>query len=278
MKFSDEMRFAHPILSKATDDFGAAEFSFSIVVEERPNNGHLRLECESTVTAPDIDACIKEGRAAVGLFVTGAETYYNRLFEVPLGKGILDFPDGLLRGRVVLRPIIWSVQSLESWKPKYVHAEFGTAPIQIGSSKLLGIGQEYVVSIGHEKLAPMESIFHLAKKPDLLDGQVVLDLDGPRIKILVNEKTFESVNVYRHNTQGRAVLLNSVYLPAVMEVLRCLSDSADSYDGYRWYAPFMAKCDHLNIKLDNVEPLEQAQALLSRPLERLMNEQGKLLP
>lgn len=278
MKFSDEMRFTHPILSEVTGDYGGADFSFKIVVEERPNNGHLRIECESTVTEPDIDACIRNGSAAVGLFVTGAETYYNRLCQVPLGRGTLDFPDGLLRGRVVLRPIIWSVQPLKNFAPKNLHAEFGVEPLQIAKSKLLGIGQEYVISVGHEKLAPLESIFHLAQKANLLDGQILLDLDGPRIKILVNEKAFESINVYRHSSQGRAIILNSIYLPTVMEVLRCLSDDADAYVGFRWYAPFVAKCDYFNIKLEKVEPLEQAQTLLSRPLERLMSEQGKLLP
>lgn len=278
VKFSDEMRFAHPILSHVTADFGDKEFNVSIVAEERPSNGYVRLECESSVTDPDIESCIKSGKAAVGLFVTSPETYYNQLQQLPLGKGTLEFPNGLLHGRVTLRPVIWLTETIRNWKPKNLHPEFGSDPLEIAKSKLLGVGREQILSVGHDKLAPMESIFHLAKKLDLQDGEVVLDLDGPKIKILVNEKTFESVNIYRGKKQGRAVVLNGLYLPAVMEVLRSLSGNAQSYEGYKWYAPFMAKCVHFGIDTADAEPLEHAQILLARPLDRLVKEQERLLP
>ena len=42
MKVSDEMRFPHPVLSPATQDFADGEFNFSFGVEERTSDGKLK--------------------------------------------------------------------------------------------------------------------------------------------------------------------------------------------------------------------------------------------
>jgi len=80
----------------------------------------------------------------------------------------------------------------------------------------------------------------------------------------------------REQKAGKPVVMNSVYLPAVMEVLDALQSGADQYESYRWHAPFTARCDARAVdpKTDT-SILESAQKLLDGPasgLEQLVAE------
>src|SRR5262245_47084250 len=100
MKISDEMRFAHPVLSRATADFPAGEFNFSFQVEERTSDGRLRLAYSCDVTEGDVQRLVRQDLARVGLFVSCGETYFNQLRRLSLGQDVLEFKGGLLNGRV----------------------------------------------------------------------------------------------------------------------------------------------------------------------------------
>src|SRR5262245_1953773 len=136
MKISDEMRFAHPVLSRATEDFLAGEFNFSFEVEERTSDGRLRLAYSCDVTEADLQGLVRQDSARVGLFISCRETYFSQLRRLSLGKDVLEFEGGLLNGRVVLRPVLWTERALDEWRPANIHSEFGTGPITIGQHKL----------------------------------------------------------------------------------------------------------------------------------------------
>jgi hypothetical protein len=277
MKITDEMRFPHPVLSHATADFLSGEFNFSFEVEERPSDGRLRLSYECDVTEPEIQGMASGDTARLGLFVTCLETYFNKLVLLTLGKGQLEFPGGLLNGRVVLRPVLWTERFLDKWRPANIDPEFGKDPMSIAPHKLLGLGDEFVINVGRDKLRPLETIFTLAVSEEMPEGRIGIDLEADRIRIIVGKKTHESINLYRGSTIGRPILLNGVYLPAVMEVLRGLASDRQLYEQRRWYRPFVAKCEHLSIDLSDPSLLEDAQKLLSDPYRRLMDQQEKIM-
>jgi len=277
MKISDATRFPHPVLSHATDDFLSGEFSFEFEVEERASDGRLRLSYSCDITETELRKLVSEQSACLGLFVTCLETYYSRLSPLSLGSGTLEFPGGLLNGRVVLRPVLWTDRALKGWRSRNIHPEFRAAPLDIGSHRLIGLGEEFAINVGRDKLRPLESIFTLAASEEVPEGQISLDLEADTIRIVVGKKTQESINLYRGNIIGRAILLNGIYLPAVMEVLRSIALDPQLYQSRRWFRPFQAKCQHLSI--DNSDPalLSDAQKLLSMPYQRLMDRQEKIM-
>jgi hypothetical protein len=277
MKISDEMRFPHPVLSRATGDFLAGEFSFSFDVEERSSDGRLNLSYACQITAEEISSLVRTGAARVGLFVTCLETYFNKLSPLALGKGELKFSGGLLNGRVVLRPVLWTDRPIKDWRPKNIHPEFGRGPVPVSQHELLGIGEEFIIHVGRDKLRPLESIFTLAMNEEIPDGRIVVHLESDRIQVVVGKKTHASISLYRGSGIGRAILLNSVYLPAVMEVLRNLGSEQQLYEQYRWYRPFVAKCELLSIDLSDPPLLDAAQRLLLDPYQRLMSVQEKIM-
>ena len=269
MKFDDSMRFPHPVLWAQTSDYSKGGFSVTCSIEESVSDGRLDVKCDIELTQPAIGGLLQAGRAGAGLFVTCIDTYFNQLFQLPADGGRIVVPGGRLRGRVMLRPVVWARERIEGYSSPAVHAEFGSGPIGFEPASILAVGEPQIISVGSDKLAPMGSIFDLARDDEVPVSQVRVQLDGERIQILASEPTLEKIQVLRGTPEGKALLLNSVYLPVVMAVLDVLGSDADAYEGRRWHSVVTAKLDQLGIRIDGDDLLEPSQQLLKSPFARL---------
>jgi hypothetical protein len=265
MKINEGTRFPHPVLSSETGDYQNGEFLIDVMVEEALQPSQVTLHCTVTLTEPTLSAAVADGNAAVGLFVTCLDSYLSRPVTVGLAGGPLSFEPGELIGRVTLRPMIWSRKAITEFSLANCHPEFGTGFIGLPAGSVLAVDDPITINVGREKLAQMETIFSLVEAPHLTNGRLAVELDSERIKILAAADIYQQLNSLRGMGTGNRIVLNSVYLPAVMEVLNILQGGASGYEGRRWHRVFMAKCEHLGIKLANADLWFNAQRLLEMP-------------
>jgi hypothetical protein len=269
MRISDLTRFPHPVLSSLTRDFTSGEFEVRFVAQENSVTGALSLEHEITLTESAIHDLVTTSQAAVGCFVRCNDTYYNELRRMSWPNGRTDFSAGSLLNRVSLRPVVWLDGALNGWDPGTINAEF-KPPVSLIRGDIIAVGNEFIISVGQAKLTPIESIFELQSSPDVPEGRIQVNLESDRIAILVAPSTFETLSLLRGQLRGRPIMMNGIYLPAVMEVLDGLRAEASQFDGLRWFQPFMAKCDAKGIDLaGGASILENAQALLESPVGTL---------
>lgn len=266
MRISEETRFPHPVLAPDTGDFTDGEFDMSFVSHEDPQTGALTLEHNITLTEAGIKKLVETGKAAVGCFVRCADTYYTELRTLAFPSGRSDFAAGTLLNRVSLRPLIWLKGNLPEWDYEAIHEEF-SPPVSLSLGDIIAFSDEHIISVGQAKLAPIESVFELDHSQEVPEGELQVELDRDRITILTAPKTHEAILLLREQAQGKPVVMNAVYLPAVMEVLDALRDGADQYESQRWYPPFIARCDHRGVDPSaEFSILENAQKLLDSPV------------
>ena len=269
MRLSSETRFPHPVLGPETGDFTAGEFDVDFTLVEHRQTGALALGYKITLTEPDIRQLVETGRAEAGCFVRCADTFFAELRPMSWPEGSSDFAAGRLLNRVSLRPIVWLAEDIPDWDPGTINPEFDP-PVALDQGEIIALGAEHVISVGQAKLAPMESIFQLERSPDVPEGMLRVDPDLDRITILAAPETYETICVLREQRSGRNVVMNAVYLPAVMEVLDAVRMSEGAYQGRRWYRTFLAKCDAKGIEPSADLPiLESAQKLLGSPVGML---------
>lgn len=266
MKFSDDMRFPHPVLSTETGDWLNGAFAVDMNVEEVIETGKVSINYSIDLTEDSIKSLVENGDATVGIFVRCGDTYYTDLREVGWPAGCLEFESGSLLNRVTLRSIIWLSSPLVDWSPAGLHPEF-QSPLSLAVGDILAIDEEQVLSVGQAKLAPMESIFALVASPDEPEGRLSVKLDAEKITIIAGEETYKMINVLRYSP-AKAATLSAVYLPAVMEVLDTLRTNPDAFENRRWKQPFAAKCITANINYSS-SLFENAQTLLEMPIGRL---------
>lgn len=268
MRITEHSRFAHPVLAPNSGDFASGAFDLTIVADEKPTTGALSIEHEVLLTEPSIRQLVESGKAAVGIFVRCDDTYYRELRRVSWPRGRTDFLPGTLLNRVIMRPLIWLEEDLGAWNPEGVHREF-EPPMSLRSADVIAVGTEYILSVGQSKLAALESIFELSLSAEPIEG-IRVDPDADRIQIMVGPGLFQTISLLREQQSGLSVLLNGVYLPAVMEVLDLIRTGAADFSERRWHQAFTAKCDAKGINPSDPQSLiESAQHLLEHPCKQL---------
>lgn len=274
MKIDETTRFPHPVLSMVTGDYPDSEFSLDISVAERTKTGKLEIEFQEKITESKIADLVTTGKAAIGMFVICLETYYNKLVPLDLKERKIVFDAGVLKGRVILRPVIWANDNVTGFESDSLHEDFADINWRFSRGSILALGLEQIIHAGQDKLAPMETIFALVQSEELKDGEFRIGLDSDKIKIFASPNTYNRAHLLRTTRDGKVQLLNGLYLPVVMEVLLNLKDSGGSYENRRWFRIFTAKCESLGIKPEAVELFQDAQRLLKYPFNRINFEEG----
>lgn len=272
MKISDHMRYPYPVLSEYSQDYLTGEFRCEFIQQMTPE-GELKLTSGLALDSKELTALIEAQKASIGYFVVCRRTFFNFLQPVPLGKSEKFFDASKLFGRVIIRPAVWTLTKVKNFSSPHIHKEFGET-VNLPKGSIVALGPEFSFSIDKKKFKPFESIFDLAESPDIEPGTIVVDPLQERITILAEPKTHKTLASIRNMPRGKDVMLNNVYMPAVMEVLSLLQGGdASSVSGKHWYRVFKAKCDDLGIDpaSQNQSPLLVAQKLLRAPLKKTIS-------
>lgn len=268
MKFSDDMRFPHPVLTPDTGDFTTGVFDLQISYEEIRETGKATIRYEVNLTEPSIKELVENGAAAVAVFVRCNDTYYSDLHRLSWPSGTLEFPAGALLNRVTVRPLVYLTEMLLGWQPDDLHEEF-EGPLNLEFGDILAIDHEFVLNVGQARLPTLESIFSLKCSPELPEGEIQVKLESEKITILSGTETHKLINSLRGEKLGKPAALNAIYLPAIMNVLDELGKTPDAYSGRRWKQPFVSRCDSLGIDPATADLFDGAQKLLEHPVSSL---------
>lgn len=271
MKLDDTMRYPHPVLSEFSSDYVSGEFRCGFE-QSVTTGGELRLASHLQLTSPALADLVSTQKAATGYFVVCRRTYFNMLQEAPLGDGEKFFDLSLLYGTVLIRPVIWTLQEILGFSSPLFDKEFGDA-VNVAKGSVIALGPEFRFSVEKQKFKPFDSIFELSANDVVPAGTFQVDPDAERITILAEKKTHQAIADMRGMPSARTILLNAVYMPAIMDVVARLQAGNSGFESRKWYPVFKARCDDLGISLldTNKSPLVVAQALLREPLKKTIS-------
>ena len=268
MKLNERMRYPHPVLSEFSSDYTTAEFSASFS-HQATDDDQLKIASNLSIDCDELRVLIENQKASAGYFVICRRTYFNYLQPASLGESEKFFELSRLYGAVSLRPVIWTLEDVENYSSPLIDADFGK-DIVITKGSVIAMGPEFRFSVDQQKFKPFETIFILSKSKDIKPGMIEVNPEGDKIEILADPETYESIVHIRNIHQGPKILLNAVYMPAIMDVLSRLQIDR-SLEERRWYRIFKAKCDDIGIDplKDTFSPLKVAQQLLREPLQEI---------
>lgn len=280
MKISETTSYPHPVLAPWSEDIGGATIDTEIIFRERGEGSQTSVYFSATLDQSDIVKLIEDGDATFGCLIKCKETGLRRLQRLGFPKGLYHFAPGALLGRVQLRPMVWSVNRIESYNPDGAHAEFGEG-CDIERGQILAIDDEQIINVTRPPLAPIESIFEIIASEQVIEGRFDVDTESDKITVRMNPKTFLLVQSLREESEiTRNVIMNCLYIPVIMQVLDQLKDGFEQFEQYRWLYPFKGRCELQGIDVEKPDLLNDAQRLLAMPfaaLAQLTQSEGETL-
>ncbi|WP_413527733.1 hypothetical protein [Rahnella inusitata] len=268
MKYNEDMRFTHPVLGPMTSDYKDAVFELNeIIIEEKRPTWEIDLSGFLYIKQPDIERLISDGEAGCYLYISCGETYYSSYVGINPMNWWVTIPPGLVRGRVLIRPVVNLLHNNVQIPDVNVNDEFGRN-ISLPHGKPIAIGAASSFNAGYKKLIPMESIFKLIKSKDTKSGSFEINYSGQSVDIYVGVELHKIISDLRVNKITRDILLSSVYLPCIVELLVEMND--DEFSEMRWFQVLKAKCESHGINYKKKSDfLKNAQILLNEPVALL---------
>lgn len=274
MKFVDDARFPHPVISCVQGDYAEPGISWTLEGTEAADSGEVKLNGTVEVSHPDFVELLSAGNLTLGIQIVCLDTYYNRFHSVLASERFqISIEAGLLLGTVRVRPALFAVRAT-TLPTRGMNAEYGESTPAIQAGDVAGYGDESRFVVGLEKLAPLESIFALTRNIDITEPCFELDTSGQIVRINVSSALYDDIDAIRGASSYRNVLLSSLYLPCIIELLAISAEGPQ--EDCRWYRVFAARCQHLGLRLDGKDLAKNAQVLIGNPLGLLRQVFGSL--
>lgn len=268
MKINRTFSYPHPVLHEDSDDFLDGIFELEVRFEERPADGNLKINFSVATGNEFLLHQLEAGKLKRWLSVVCRETYYNEFHEVLDSSGQIEISGGTLHGLVTVRALLTAGDDLVI-KSDCLHHEYSGTVFQVASGEIIGWSEAVAVNVGMEKLAPMESVFRLTENSTLAEGEYAVSLDQEFIAIHASHALFQSIHLMRGNKKAKPVVLNGIYVPAVLAVVEAIRNSGAAYVDRRWYRVVQGKADLMKLDLLSGDVLSQTQRLLNLPAARL---------
>ena len=268
----------YPLLAPWTNDYDEEiEFGVEIPHSTRDNCDNLNITIRYKLNSE----CIKEliaCRKAKYLAIIECNRTFRRLALSPSSnenedvfvESAAEFSDSLH-----LVPYIVSTCELDGFLSTEHAVEIRSLNPQgfrIGPWSMLARGAEQRIELNSN--SNPNSVIDLVGTDDIEDGAFNIDLNENRIKIYVSHKTYPIIAAFRNNKTAiepeRAALVPSLYMYAIVDALRNLSDHEDRL----WFDTVRNALDKNDIAVDDEElrdnAIKYAQMLMENPIGTML--------
>jgi hypothetical protein len=275
MKISETTSFPYPVLAPWSDDIVGSNIATEFAVREEREQNQVSIHCSATLDHPDIVGLIEEGAATFGCYIKCLDTGFRRLEEFGFPSGVRHFAPGALLGNVQLRPMVWSLKEISSYSPQGAHSEF-SANFDISAGQILALDDQQTIEVTRPPLPSIESIFEIVSSNEVAEGAFDVEPLSDRVTVRMGEQTYQLVQALRHTSEAtRLTVMNSLYVPIVMQLLSQLTGEIEMFEQYRWFHAFRLRCEQSHIDFGKLDLLTDAQKLLEQPfasLKKLVDE------
>ena len=125
------------------------------------------------------------------------------------------------------------------------------------------------IFIEREIFTSITSLFQWSTNDEIEHGEWRLVITPSAIKIQINSRQRNILLNSSNSKEGRAVLLNAIFFPALVQLLNS-AISGDYDENDVWFRVIEMKLNALNVSISaNSDPIELAQLLFKKPLVAL---------
>lgn len=272
MRFDPKKSFGHPVLRKNSSDYVDADISTSIeLLPTEESDNHYEIEYHVMIGVREIkDAILNRNLTLVVSFFC-PRTLYSESFQTSdlNGRRVVDMRN--IRGDLQINvEVIVSSPQFDLKSSKF-HPEFQNASgsYELVRGDLVAQAWPEKLYIEREVFLSITSLFQWSTNDDMSDGTWAMAIAQDSIKIEVNTRQRNSLVLASNTKEGKAILLNSIFMPAMISLIS-QAMIGDFDDNDLWYKVLEMKLQAIGEQITNhSDPIVLAQKLLKNPLSAL---------
>jgi hypothetical protein len=270
MKLDPKKSFGYPVLRPHSDDYIRSAFQLDIDMNlSGKNPSFFSINFAFHCGVRDLTDLVFAKKAFFWLRVNCRATFYSKMIKVER-EGSLDFDFGDFRDVIDISGFIIASESC-TFRSGKINPEFGYDSFEIDVGQVLAHSDSVVYSVEKDFWRPIQSIFEYQPDERLNEGEFYVDLESESgcVSIRANVDLIKKLNRLERAASGKAILINSVFFPVVVQMIMAYQQSEESIADSRWGRILMAKAAARNLDLKNGNSFLIAQRLLNFPLSQL---------
>jgi hypothetical protein len=263
MKIDPTASWGYPVLRSTIDDYVECEFQSSIHLELGEDMNSMYLNYQIALSVPELRDLIRVKQAKVYIYIHCRDTWFGQMIDVSTLSGQVTLDKKMIEGETEFLTLVIATKDIKSYKSTKFHPEYGAATFNIEQYQILAIADPESQYISRDILKNVSSLFDYAVNYNLSEGEWRVKLTENRLVIEANETQVGYLRKGENTPQGKAVLLNGIFLPAVAQAIGSLSEAPGQYEDLNWARVVDAKLKR--IPKQGLDALGKAQELLKMP-------------
>ena len=272
----NDRQLPHPLLAPWSDDYGDRTFAAKVPHAVEGNGERISFTIKYHLTSESLRELILKRKAHYLAIVSCPGTRQRSSLPTVAGdEDVHVLKASEYASELLVSPYVVASTHLTSFMSDE-HAEefrqFRPEGFDVARASILAVGADTRINL--DESGSPESVIDLVSNRRQEDGLFTVELDEPRIKIQVSPKDKQRIEALRgrgDSSTDRASLFPSVYLHAVTEALRRLSEYPDETS---WVKSMVRTLEREDIAVDKEDlkdrALFYAQKLMNRPIGRML--------
>lgn len=269
--------YPYPVLSNYSDDYINSSFDSAIEVKREGYN--IVISVVSEIKNSELEALIKEGKAAFVYHLECAQTGYRTVISTANTDKLVSISEDKVCGRLQICPFIVACVDIPDYVNSCFNEDYRGYKFQIEAGCVMAVGKQVNCDIDKERndLVSAKSIFVVTKNADITATDMEVDIGQNKIVIKLPENDYV---LFKNMSKVPTVQQNLnalIIIPALIYVLSEVNNkTADerytSYSTYSWYKSIkkaMKKRFQKDIETEDLlsnEIVLYAQRLIKSPL------------
>ena len=272
MRFDPKKSFGYPVLRKDSSDYINADISTSIELLEVQDSSHIyEIEYHVMIGVREIkDAILSRDLSLVVSFFC-PKTLYSESFVTQDLNGRRPVDMRNIKGDLHIDVEVIVNSSTFNLKSSKFNTEFSqlSESFSLKRGDLVAQGWPEKLFIEREVFQSVISLFQWAPDDEMSDGAWRLLAKNDSVQIVANQKQIRYLTSAQLSKEGRAVLLNSIFLPAIVQLISTVVAN-EFDDSALWFKVLEQKLQATgDVITENSDPIALAQKLLKYPLGAL---------
>jgi len=266
MQFDLLRAFPYPVLRHAVDDYVDGDIQATVDFKQSSDGLNLTAGVTFALSVPAIIQAIENGVAAYSVVFACRDTYFRKAVLSQTPTFSHSFPAGSIRGEVLIYPYVVATTDIVDFSCEWINAEFGPGPFRFDKGSALALEAPQSIFVDRDSFKPISSVFELVKDYNVPENEWRVDANQDKVVIKVSPETKAKIALARNDSAKKAILLNSIYMGAVIQCVALLKHDQDIED-FRWAHIFRARCAELSIDIGTQSESWVAQQLMKHPLK-----------